>query len=407
MNRLLIVIVAALTAFLITSTALASDLDSAAMSAESKRAQDAPDFRHRGARTVRCDRGQSLGRAIKRSRPGTTLHVRGVCYESVVIDTDNVTLLGKNGATIDGGSEPSEGVIIVDNASNVTLRGLTIQNGADQGIIVMRQSLVALHDVVLRSNRTVGLSVDRSQVELANVSMNDNGAGGLDAYTSSVVLATGDVEASNNAGDGIAINGKSFLELRGSRIVASDNLGSGIAVINDSRLQIFSFPEAQGSGVTAERNGAAGVAAFGSEIGVVGSQYFGSGANVFTSRNNGLGFLIIAGAIFSPHATAQFMAEGNGVGMVFEDSATAFIVGGVQVSRSFIGIAANGAGTLTLISDDLNPSSVDGNLTDFDFQFGSRATVEGVRFSVIKCDGSALVRGSAECPEQPSVPGED
>lgn len=399
MNRLLLLTVAALAAFLITSLALASDLDSKALAAESNRAQDTQFIRHNAARTVHCDRGESLGRAIKRSRPGTTLRIRGICHESVVIDIDDIVLLGEGGAAIDGGSEPSEGVVIVDNASNVSLRGLTIQNGADQGLLVTRQSVVALNDVVLRNNGTVGLSVDRSQVDLANVSLTGNGAGGLDAYTASVVLATGDIEASNNAGDGIAINGKSFFELRGSKVVASDNLGSGVSIINDSRLQIFSFPEAQGSGITAERNGFAGIAALGAEIGVVGSEFFGSGANVLASRNNVIGFFVPAGAILSPHATAQFIAEGNGVGMVFEDGARALIIGGLRVSGNGSGISADGADTLTLISVPPNPSSVDGNSSDLNFQFGTRATVDGVQFSTISCDATALVRGSAVCPE--------
>jgi hypothetical protein len=398
MNRLLIVFVAALAAFLITSLALASEPDSGVLAVVSKLAQDLQHAAPNVARTVRCDRGESLRRAIKRSRPGTTLRIRGVCYESVIIDIDDIVLLGRNGATIDGGRKPSEGVVVIDNASNVRLQALTIQNGADQGVIATRQSLVTLHDVVLRNNGTIGLSVDRSQVELANVSMNGNGTGGLYAFTASVVLATGDIEASNNAGDGITINGNSFFELRGSSVVASDNLGTGVAIINASRLQIFSFPEAQGSGVTAERNGFAGIAALGAEIGVVGSEYFGSGANVLASRNNVIGFLVPAGTIISPHATARFIAEGNGVGMVFEDGAKALIVGGLQVSGNGSGISADGAGTLSLISVPPNPSIVDGNSADLHFQFGSRATIDGVQFSTISCDTSALVRGSASCP---------
>ena len=150
--------------------------------------------------------------------------------------------------------------------------------------------------------------------------------------------------------------------------------------------------------MTAERNGVAGIAALGADIGVVGSQYFGSGANILASRNNGVGFLVISGGIFSPHATAQFVADENGVGMIFEDGASAFIIGGLQIGGGFVGIAANGAGTLTLASDEANPSIVDGNFVDLDFQFGTRATINALRFSSIECDASALVRGSASCP---------
>ncbi|MGB5247217.1 MAG: hypothetical protein WBN34_11760, partial [Woeseia sp.] len=152
------------------------------------------------------------------------------------------------------------------------------------------------------------------------------------------------------------------------------------------------------SSVTADNNGFAGIGILGSELGVVGSQYFGSGANVISANNNFVfGFFMPAGAILSPHATAKFIASGNAVGMLMEDGASALIIGGLDVSNNGAGISAHGAGTLTLVSVPPNPSSVDGNRIDLDLGFGTRLTSDGLAFTSISCDASVLARG-ASCP---------
>ena len=330
-------------------------------------------------RTVRCDRGHKLGRALRRVKPGTTIRVRGNCQESVVVATDDLHIIGIGGATIDGGSAPSEAVLLIDGARGFIVEGLAVRNGADQGILVTHQAQGILRNVASTANGTVGLAVDRSHVEIENVSLNGNGSTGLDAFASSTVVAFGDIEASENAGDGLVANGKTFLEVRGASVLAERNPGSGISIINDSRLQIFSFPEAQGSTITARNNGFAGIGLAASELSVVGQQFFGSGANVITASDNGVfGFFMPAGGLFSPHATAKFVATGNSVGVLMEDGARALVVGGLDVRENNAGISAGGAGTLTLVSVPPNPSVVDANLLDFEFTFGTRATIDGV-----------------------------
>ncbi len=347
---------------------------------------------------VRCDRGESLSVAIRRAREHQTIQFSGTCYESVVISKDHLTLLGENGATIDGSQSPSEAVLLIDGARGFVLDSFTVQNGSDQGILATHQAQGALKNIVAQNNATVGLSVDRSHVEIVNVALDNNQTGGLDAYTGSTVVAIGTLSAVNNGGDGLAVNGKTFFELRGAIVTASQNAGSGVSIINDSRLQIFSFPEAQGSTVTADNNGFAGVGILGSELGVVGSQYFGSGANVISANNNGVfGFFAPAGAILSPHATAKFVASGNGVGMLLEDGASVLIIGGLDLSQNGAGLSAHGAGTLTIVSVPPNPSSVDANQIDFDLGFGTRITSDSVGFTSIACDSTVLTRGIS-CP---------
>ena len=347
---------------------------------------------------IHCARGQSISWALSLARPGDTIRVIGSCHDVVVIDKDKITLEGVAGANIDGSNISADAVVLVDGARNIVIRDLSIINGMDQGVLIQRQAQVKLTNLSLTNHLTVALSVDGSNIEIENLTMTNNSGGGMDAYSASTVLARGQVNASDNGGDGIAVNGKTFLELRGGTITANQNQGSGVSVINDSRLQIFSFPEAQGSRITADSNGFAGIALLGGELGVVGSQYFGSGANEINANYNVFGFFMPSGGIFSPHATAKFIATNNFTGMLIEDGGSSLIVGGLNISQNVQGIAAAGAGTLNFVSVPPNPSTVDTNQLDLNFSFGSRVTLDGVTASSIVCDPTVMMRGSLACP---------
>ena len=406
MTTVALTVLSALIAFLIAASVLADDSVKSAISAEAdadrnSRTSGATIARnHYRGRTwrVRCDRGDSLSRTLRRAQPHDTIRFRGTCHESVVVKTDDLTLYGVDGATIDGSATPAEAVLLIDGVRRLTLRNFAVQNGSDQGILLTRQSQAVLSGITARYNGTVGVSVDRSHLEILDLVLDDNKTGGMDAYSGSTVLAKGTLSANGNGGDGIAVNGKTFFELRGAVVTASRNAGSGVSIINDSRLQIFSFPEAQGSSIDADNNGFAGIGILGSELGVVGSQFFGSGANVISAKNNAIfGFFAPAGAILSPHATAKFHASGNGVGLLIEDGGSALIVGGLDLSENGAGISAHGAGTLTLVSVPPNPSRVDANLIDLDLGFGTRLTADRLAYTSMSCDDSVLTRG-ANCP---------
>ena len=395
-NAILLALIVALVAFLVTTTVFSAE-QAPAMGAS--QANNKTAARASWRRTVRCDRGHRLARALRHAKPGSTIRVRGTCVESVRIKRDNLTLVGVGNARIDGSSAPSEAVVLIDGARGFTLKNLTVQNGSDQGVLATHQAQGVLRNVTVTQSGTVGLAVDRSHLDLVDVTLEANGTSGMDAFSGSTVVAFGDIAATNNGGDGLVANGKTFFEIRGAMVNASQNQGSGISIINDSRLQIFSFPEAQGSTITASNNGFAGIGLPGSELSVVGAQFFGSGANVITASDNFLfGFFLPAGGIFSPHATAKFVATGNRVGVLMEDGARALVVGGLAVSGNGAGISAVGAGTLSLVSVPPNPSTVDLNQVDLDFGFGTRATIDGVTATELVCDGTALVRGTLACP---------
>ncbi len=405
-TALALTLFSALTVFLMAASVLADDGTTGGSTRNTQVGADmwtnkehfAPGDDHARHSRVRCDRGDSLSKALRRARPHDTIRFFGTCYETIVVTTSDLTLQGANGATIDGSQTPSEAVVLIDSAHNLKFEGFTVQNGSDQGVLLTRQSQAILTGLSIRNNGTVGLSVDRSHIEIVDLVLDDNNTGGMDAYSGSTVVAKGLLSASRNGGDGIAVNGKTFLELRGANVTASQNAGSGVSIINDSRLQIFSFPEAQGSSIDADNNGFAGIGILGSELGVVGSQYFGSGANVISARNNNVfGFFAPSGAILSPHATAKFVASGNGVGLLLEDGGSALIIGGLDLTQNGAGLSAHGAGTLTLVSVPPNPSQIDNNHIDLDLGFGTRLTSDNVTFTSIACDETVLTRGLS-CP---------
>ena len=374
------------------STALALDVVARASSS----AQAEPGVRQ--ALRVRCDIGQRLGAALRQAQPGATVTFSGTCTETLRISTDGLRLRGLGGAVIDGAGQGGAAVVEVDGARRVLLEQFTVQRGDDQGVLWRNGAQGVMKRVQALSNHTVGLSIDGAQVDVEDLKLDHNAGGGMDAYSAARVIARGSISASHNGGDGLAMNAKSYLELRGAKITAQQNAGSGVSIINDSRLQVLSFAQAQGSRVTAEGNGFAGIGLLGSALGVVGSQYFGSGANVFTASANAIGIFMPAGAILSPHATAKFVVHNNGVGLLLEDGAQALIVGGLSVRGNATGLSASGAGTLTLVSTPPNPSEIQTNTSDVELGFGTRATMIDILPATLQCDASVLLRGSVACP---------
>lgn len=347
---------------------------------------------------VRCDQGDSLAAALKQARPGSTLIVSGTCREAVSITTDRLQLRGIASASLDGSGSNAQAVLSVDGARGVTLKNLVVRGGPNQGLRWTRGAQGRMTKVSATGHGDVGLLIDGADVEVDGLTLTHNGGNGMDAFSGASVIMTGPVVASHNGGDGLAVNAKSYLELRGAQVIANQNAGTGVNIINDSRLQILSFAQAQTSGVTATANGFAGIGLLGATLGVVGQQYFGSGSVVLQASGNAIGMFMPAGAILSPHATARFEISQNGVGMLMEDGASALIVGGLRLSQNQTGLSAVGAGTLTLVSVPPNPSNASGNAQDLVLGFGTRITLDGVAVGSIQCDASVLARGSVSCP---------
>lgn len=351
---------------------------------------------------IKCGRGLAIQHYLRVALPHTQLTLHGVCREQILIEKDNITIVGANGASIDGGGASAdilyEGVVTIRGARGVVLKNLLVSNGPDIGIYASTGAQIMLDGVTANGHVTTGIVIDNANAELRNVTANENGSVGIDAFTNSTVIATGPVTTNNNAGPGLEVNGSSLLELRGAVVTSNDNGGDGILLVGGSLLQILSFPESQGSGVNANGNAGNGMLIATSEIVVVGSEYFGSGANEFNLSNNSNGIFMSTGAISNPFGTAKFTIENNGVGILGVEGTQILSIGGLVISGNGAGLVGDAAGTFTIVSVPPNPSSIQGNGLDVDLSFGTRATFNDAAIGSINCDATVLVRGSTTCP---------
>jgi hypothetical protein len=94
------------------------------------------------------------------------------------------------------------------------------------------------------------------------------------------------------------------------------------------------------------------------------------------------------------------MIENNQLrGVDVGEGGSALIIGGLTVQNNQTGLLADGAGTLTLVSQQSNPSSIENNTdTDVDLRFGTRVTFGGVTIGTITCDTTVLSRPTTVCP---------
>ena len=93
-STVLVTLGVALLVFLATTLAFASEPFSAGGDRAAVQSGAIEQSEQRSVRrTVRCDRGHKLARALSRAKPGTTIRVRGHCSESVVVTTDDLTIV--------------------------------------------------------------------------------------------------------------------------------------------------------------------------------------------------------------------------------------------------------------------------------------------------------------------------
>ena len=355
-------------------------------------------------KVVNCAVGHALTMALRHANPGDILRISGTCQEQVKVTTDRITIDGGGTAVLDGGGgSPVEfsAVLTIDGAQGVVITGLTVQHGPGEGILGIRGSAFTLRNVIVEQNAFTGIGVaDGSTATLIDCTTRQNLVG-LDVFTNSAAVLKGVIDITANATNGANVNGRSILELRGADVRTNDNGAVGL-VVGGSQVAIFGFTESQGSNLTAARNRLFGLVIATGSLEIFGGSFFGSGANVITSRDNGIDgiFLPAGGSIVSPFGTARFVIHGNGVGLHFENDSNALIAGGLDVTGNRVGLQAAGAGALTLGSLGSNRSWIVANDRDVELSFGTRITFSDIEIGTIACDGTVLSTGPPQCPSQ-------
>ena len=366
--------------------------------------------RHGRTLWVNCDDGQSLKKAVERkARRGTIIYIRGTCNERITIKKDWLTIKASGVAAVDGaGVKPGEpefnAMITIDGARSVTLSGFAVENSSAEGIIVKRNASVTLREMTISNNANLGVLVDSARVDFEDSSATGN-LSGIDSLNNSTIVFRGQVDLTQNFVFGLGASNGTAVELRGADLNLSHNGQLG-TILEGAHMAIFNFGVSVGSSITADYNGGAGlVLVGGGRLDIIAIPPFhDTGVNQVSASNNGdSGFwLANVGSIESPFGTATFLIENNRVGIRAEAGSDLLIVGGALIrNNSEVGLLADAAGVLTLVSSEgdpsPNPSEILGNGTDVSMTFGSRATF-GAAIGTIFCDDTVLVRGSIACP---------
>lgn len=362
---------------------------------------------------VNCNRGKTITGALKRARAGDTIRVRGTCHESVKITMDRITLRGIKGAVIDGGGgEPTAfaGVIVIDGVQGVELEGLTVRNGRGEGILAQNGAGFTARNITVEDNAGPGMQVTvNSTANLSDVTIRRGGQTvsglGLVISDNSTAVLKGTISSTDNPSNGIAIQSRSVVEVRGATVKAINNGGSGFDIV-DSTAVIFGTPESPGSSFVAKGNGRAGIFVALGSLQVFGGNFAGTGAFTIHASNNANGIqLVDAGRIVSPFASVDILVEDNTTGLNFGDGTGALILtgegGGLTVRNNKTGLLADGADTSTLVSAPPNVASIEDNtVVDVDLRFGSRLRIVDVAVGSLVCDATVLLAGTTgfSCP---------
>lgn len=350
--------------------------------------------------TVRCDAGQSVRDALRRTERGATIHIHGTCRERVVV-TQPVTLDGGGSAVIDGagltlpplpGVDPElDGLIVAVGVRNVNIVGVTVRNSASAGILALHGASLVLRQVMAQNNAMVGFAIgDNSTVQAIDSETTSNGAG-FDVFTSSSLILGGTFVTSGNASHGGVINGQSIVELRGKAMTASDNAAVGILVGSRSQLAVFGFQSAQTSTLTVSGNGFAGVVIADSALTVFNT-------TVVTATNNGVGLFVASGQVTIPSANATVALHANGVGMNMSGGSSALLIGGLNVHDNTTGLLVDES-SLNLEAAPGLPAAVMNNGINVQLAFGARSAIQNVTIGTpLVCDATVLSRGTTTCP---------
>lgn len=178
-----------------------------------------------GIRTVDCNAGDTIAKALRKAKPGNTILVSGTCNENVDVPADlqQVTLDGQGTATING---PDAALSTVEiRGTDIVIKGFTLTGGR-HGLFVVSGGTARLDGNIVQNVGEDGIQVrlGASAIIVNNTVQNNPGEG-------------------INVGEGASVR-VGFRESRGFRVaepnVIQNNAGRGISVTRASSARIYS-----------------------------------------------------------------------------------------------------------------------------------------------------------------------
>jgi hypothetical protein len=333
-----------------------------------------------GVRTerVRCDRGETLSRALGRGADVLVVEFQGTCTEEVVIRRDDVTLRGT-------GSNPTLiGGVTLEGASRITLEGFTSRNSALDNFALLGAHAVNLRQLRAETAGRRGLYLKDSNAVLADSDIVNPGEFGI-VVSASSLTARGSVRSGSTEHAGFLINdGSTFVADNGASLESSNSI-VGMVI----------------------------------QLGSVAS--FNNNVNVWIHDNSGLGLAVINGGSAS-YSITNFLIERNGVGLQVSRGAqfSPFLENGpsitvrnnaqgAQITRdAYVQLTGNtsitnnaGPGIFVQASMlEIRDSVVTGNGGgDLTMIFGARAlfNTTSTLGTPIVCDPTVITRGFHSC----------
>ena len=118
------------------------------------------------AKTYNVSPGMSIQKTLDKIQPGDTVQVlAGTYHESILIDTENVTLIGlsyEGDRPVLNGTHDAETLelAIAIAADGVTVEGFVIQDYGKAGVVADAVNDIALADLIIRNSGAAGVMVD-------------------------------------------------------------------------------------------------------------------------------------------------------------------------------------------------------------------------------------------------------
>jgi hypothetical protein len=164
-------------------------------------------------RSVDCSKNKSIQDVLDKDKSDELIvEISGICQEDVVIRRDRVTLRGADPAAdglrgVSAGTLAHDAVVYISDVQHVRLEGLSIGDGARQGVMIRGADYVQIADCEIFDNGRDGLQVDAdSSVVIMNTTFTGNARSGIASFGGESLDCT-DCEISGSRFGLLLING--------------------------------------------------------------------------------------------------------------------------------------------------------------------------------------------------------
>lgn len=360
-------------------------------------------------RSVDCS-SETVASVMSDAQPGDTIMITGTCAENVVVDRDGITLDGSGSAVIDASTATAAAITVIGHR-NVTIKGLTVQDGLHGIRLAGGASAVLEGTIVATENTRHGVLVEQnSHVSVRGTleaNSNDGHGVGVSLGSSIGVQANGDtwstVEANDNGLDGINVqNGSSARFGGGANIEATGNEVTGLSALTGSSV-VFDTSAGGGYTGTFNDNDADGIQAWIDSSLTATSWDEGVAGNITAANNGRWGILVGDGgstAYFgslNPGTTSSLTLSGNSLDGALVGHNCSFTL---NMSSTISGNGEYGIGAWTGAVVDLRSVTFTNN-TDGSIGAGGSQLVDSGGNSVVSvhCFGSVGSHGDLACPD--------